>query len=286
MAEIWNLLIFDPMVNLLILLYSVLGNNFVLAIVGLTVVIRLLSHPLTARQYRSLRAQQELQPRIQALQKKYAGKREKLTQETMKLYQERGVNPLSGCLPLIIQMPVWIGLYQAILQVLGGTPEQLINLSQHVYTPLATTVQESLPFQSRFLWLDLIQPDPFLILPVLVVITFWFQQRLTSMPSPDPQQASMARSMQIMMPLMFGWFTLSVPSGLAVYWFVSGIVGVVTQLTATGDWDKIPQRLLGRSPSAPAQPADPPSAEQIEASVSDGGKASRRRRRRRKKKKR
>lgn len=281
MSELWNLLIFDPMVNLLILLYSVLGNNFVLAIVGLTVVIRLLSHPLTAGQYRSLRAQQELQPKIKALQEKYAGKREKLTQETMRLYKERGVNPLSGCLPMIIQMPVWIGLYQAILQVLGGTPEQLINLSQHVYGPLATTVQESLPFQSRFLWLDLIQPDPFLILPVLVTVIFWLQQRLTSMPSPDPQQASMARSMQIMMPLMFGFFTLSVPSGLAVYWTVSGIVGVVTQLAATGDWDKVPERLLGRR--SPTQPALPPATAQ-ESSVKSDGERSRRRRRRKKKK--
>ncbi len=284
MSELWNLLIFDPMVNLLILLYSVLGNNFVLAIVGLTVVIRLLSHPLTARQYRSLRAQQELQPRIQALQKKYAGNREKLTQETMRLYQEHGVNPLSGCLPLIIQMPVWIGLYQAILQVLGGTPEQLISLSQHVYAPLATTVQQSLPFQSQFLWLDLIKPDPIFVLPVLVIIIFWFQQRLTSMPSPDPQQASMARSMQVMMPLMFGWFTLNVPSGLAVYWVVSGLVGVVTQLQATGDWDKVPQRLLGRTPSAQPQPQSPPASQQKVASVSDGGRSSRRKRRRRKKK--
>ena len=281
MSEVWNLLIFDPMVNLLILLYAVLGNNFVLAIVGLTVVIRLVSHPLTAGQYRSLRAQQELQPKIKALQKKYADKREKLTQETMRLYKEHGVNPLSGCLPMIIQMPVWIGLYQAILQVLGGTPEQLINLSQHVYGPLATTVQESLPFQSRFLWLDLIQPDPFLILPVLVTIIFWLQQRLTTMPSPDPQQASMARSMQIMMPLMFGFFTLSVPSGLAVYWTVSGIVGVVTQLAATGDWDKVPERLLGRRSSA--QPALPPATAQ-ESSVKSDGAQSRRRRRRKKKK--
>ena len=132
-TEIWNLVIMEPMLNLLVLLYSVLFNNFVLAIIGLTIVVRLLTFPLTQRQIRSMKAMQELQPEIQKLQKKHAKDREKLSAATMQLYQEHGVNPMMGCLPLVIQMPIWIGLYQSVYQALGSTPEQFVGLSQRLY---------------------------------------------------------------------------------------------------------------------------------------------------------
>lgn len=236
-GQLWTTIILEPLVNLLVLLYSLLFNNFALAIVGLTILIRLITYPLMRQQLHSLKAMQELSPKLQALQKKYEKDREKLTQETMKLYKEHGVNPAGGCLPMLIQMPVWIGLYQSIYQVLGETPEQLIALSQHIYHSvpfLYEIARRTIPLNSQFLWLNLARPDPYYILPILVVATFWLQQKMSTVPSADPQQASMSQTMNIMMPIMFGFFTLQVSSGLAIYWVISGVLGIIQQYFVTG----------------------------------------------------
>lgn len=253
-TELWNLAIMEPMLNLLMLLYAVLFNNFVLAIIGLTVIIRLITFPLTQRQIRSMKSMQELQPELQKLQKKYAKDREKLSAATMELYKEHGVNPMMGCLPLIIQMPIWIGLYQAIYQALGSAPEQFVVLSQRLYhtIPFVREIAaRSLPLNSHFLWLNLGRPDPYYILPILVVATFWLQQKLTAQPSVDPSQAQMNRTMQMMMPLMFGIFTLQVSSGLAVYWVASGVLQIVQQGMTTG-WSDIAKALPTGLPGLPS----------------------------------
>ncbi len=247
-GQLWTAIILEPMINLLVLLYSLLFNNFVLAIVGLTILIRLLTYPLLRQQLRSVKAMQELSPQLQALQKQYEKNREKLTEETMKLYREHGVNPAGGCLPSLVQLPVWVGLYQSIYQVLGEAPEQLMNLSQHIYHSvpfLYDLARRAIPLNSRFLWLNLAQPDPGLfpslpvpfnvpILVLLVVATMWLQQKMSAVPSADPQQASMNQTMSIMMPIMFGFFTLQVSSGLAIYWIVSGALGIIQQYFVTG----------------------------------------------------
>jgi len=237
-GQLWSTIILEPMINLLVLLYSLLFDNFALAIVGLTILIRLITYPLTRQQLHSVKAMQELSPKLQALQKKYEKDREKLTQETMKLYREHGVNPAGGCLPMLIQMPVWIGLYQSIYQVLGETPEQLMALSQHIYHSvpfLYEIARRTIPLNSQFLWWNLAQPDKFpYILVILVVVTFWLQQKMSAVPSADPQQASMSQTMNIMMPIMFGFFTLQVSSGLAIYWVVSGVLGIIQQYFVTG----------------------------------------------------
>ena len=252
-TEVWNLVIMEPMLNLLMLLYSVLFNNFVLAIIGLTIVVRLITFPLTQRQIRSMKAMQELQPEIQKLQKKFAKDREKLSAATMELYREHGVNPAMGCLPLLIQMPIWIGLYQSIYQALGDTPEQFVVLSQRLYHTIPfmhDIAARSLPLNSQFLWLDLGRPDPWYILPVLVVAVFWLQQKLTAQPAVDPSQAQMNRTMQTMMPLMFGVITLQVASGLAVYWVASGVLQIIQQGFTTG-WADITKALPAGIPGLP-----------------------------------
>ncbi len=236
-GQLWTIVILEPMINLSVLLYSLLFNNFALAIVGLTILVRLITYPLTRKQLQSMKAMQDLSPKLQALQKKYEKNREKLTEETMKLYKEHGVNPAGGCLPSLVQLPVWIGLYQSIYQVLGETPEQLIALSQHIYHSvpfLYEIARRTIPLNNRFLWLNLALPDPYYILPILVVAVFWLQQRMSTVPSADPQQASMNQTMSIMMPLMFGFFTLQVSSGLAIYWVVSGVLGIIQQYFVTG----------------------------------------------------
>ncbi len=252
-TELWNLLIMEPMLNLLMLLYSVLFNNFVLAIIGLTVVVRLLTFPLTQRQIKSMKAMQELQPEIQKLQKKYGKDREKLSSATMELYQKAGVNPMMGCLPMLVQMPIWIGLYQSIYQALGSTPEQFIVLSQRLYHTIPfmyNIAAGSLPLNSRFLWLHLGRPDPYYVLPILVVAVFWLQQKLTTQPAADPSQAQMNRTMQMMMPVMFGVITLQVASGLAVYWVASGLLQIIQQGFTTG-WGDIVKALPAGVPGLP-----------------------------------
>lgn len=252
-TQLWNLAIMEPMLNLLMLLYSVLFNNFVLAIIGLTIVVRLLTFPLTQRQIQSMKSMQELQPELQKLQKKHAKDKEKLSAATMELYKEHGVNPMMGCLPLLIQMPIWIGLYQSIYQALGSTPEQFVVLSQRLYHTIPfmhNIAARSLPLNSQFLWLDLGLPDPYYVLPVLVVATFWLQQKLTAQPAADPSQAQMNRTMQMMMPIMFGVITLQVASGLAFYWVASGVLQIVQQGITTG-WGDIVKALPAGIPWLP-----------------------------------
>jgi YidC/Oxa1 family membrane protein insertase len=217
----------------LIALSHILGGSFGLAIIALTVIIRLISWPLTKRQLNSTKALQDMQPKIQELQKKYGKNQQKLQQEMMKLYKEAGVNPL-GCLwPMLIQFPIWIALYQAIMRALATTPENLLDLAQRLYS--WDVVNQAIPLNSYFLGLDLGSRGNFL-LAIIVGGTMWVQQKMTQAPAVDPRQESTSRMMLLMMPLMFGFLTLTFPSGLALYWAVSNIIGIVTQYFATGGW--------------------------------------------------
>lgn len=232
MAELWNTLILDPMLNSLIVLYGVLFNSFGLAIIALTIVVRLLTFPLTLRQLKSTKALQTLQPKLQEIQKKYAKDKAKLQREMMKLYREAGVNPL-GCLwPMLVQFPVWIALYQSIMRALAATPEDLLSLSQHLYS--WSVVQQVVPLKEKFLWLDLAKPDGTLLLAILVAGTMWVQQKMVTAPAADPRQQSMNNMTLLMMPLMFGLFALQFPSGLALYWVVSNIIGIAIQYFMSG----------------------------------------------------
>lgn len=221
----WDLLIINPMVNAMLLFYGLLAQQFIFAIVAVTLLIRVLVFPLTVRQQRSMSLMQSLQKSKdwQDIQKKYKGDRERLAQEQMRLYREYGVNPAGGCLPTLIQFPVLIGLYQSINRVLAVTPLQLLDLAPRVYLPALAAL---VPVNDQFLWLNLGQPDPYYILPVLVVITTWAQQKLLSTPTADPQSQSMTQTMQYMMPLMFGFFALSFSAALSIYFVFSNLLGI------------------------------------------------------------
>ena len=230
---VWNLVILQPMLNFLILLYKVTFSNFGVAILVFTLVIRILMLPLTLKQLHASRSMMALQPKMQELQKKHGKDREKISQETMKLYKEHGVNPLGCALPTLVQFPIWIGLYQSIIQALADTPEGLLALSQHLYRGLET-VWVTVPLNNHFLWLDLAKPDPLMVLPILVGGSMWLQQKMMTVANPDPQQAQMNRMMQTMMPLMFAFMTIQFSSGLALYWVMSNLVGIGMQYTVTG----------------------------------------------------
>ena len=234
MAEVWYLIIGDPVLNGLIALSSILFHNFGLAIIALTIIVRLALWPLMRRQLESTKAMQSMQPKIQELQKKHGKNQQKLQQETMKLYKEAGINPM-GCLwPMLVQFPIWIALYQAIMKALATTPENLLGLAQHLYS--WEVVSQAIPLNSQFLWLDLGQPDHTLILAIIVGGTMWVQQKMTTAPTIDPRQQSTNSMMLLMMPFMFGLFTLMFPSGLPLFWAASNVIGILTQYFFTGGW--------------------------------------------------
>jgi YidC/Oxa1 family membrane protein insertase len=218
LGTIWNTLIINPMVNTLLFIYSILWHNFGLSIIIFTLLIRLITHPLTIQQLKGASAMQDLQknPEWQEAQKKYKGDKEKLAQEQMKLYKELGINPFGSCLPTLIQFPIIIGLYQAIIRSLAVTPVQLLDLSKHIY-PFFEKVPALLPLNNRFLWMDLSQPERFYILgfgipilAVVVVITTYMQSKLmTPMSQPGEQGAQMTQMMNLYMPFMMGYLALT-----------------------------------------------------------------------------
>ncbi len=228
-GTIWSEGVIRPLLNALLFFYAYLGRNFVVAITAFTIVLRLITFPLQMKQIRSSRMMAAVQPQMQELQKKYANDKERLVAEQQRLYREAGVNPLSGCLPTLVQLPIWFGLFQAINSILADTPLELMNLGKNVYHGF-TAVVNIVPLQSYFLGMNLAEPDPTsIVLPVLVAGTTWLQQKMMAQPSTDSQQASMNQTMQLMMPLMFGYFTTQFSSGLAIYFVISNIVGIAIQ---------------------------------------------------------
>ena len=235
LSVFWNSAIINPMLNALLWLYGLLGNNFVLAIAVFTVITRVIMLPLNMRQQRSMARTQEMQPQIRAIQQKYKDNPQKMQEEFGKI----GYNPaesLTGCLPLVATMPILFGLFQVLRIVLGTTPQSLLELTERAYSFIDLTAL--LPIDSQFLWMNLGQPDPYYVLPVLVFITMFLQTRLSSPAKPkkddskkkgkqeDDPTAAMTQSMQYTMPLMFGFFSLSFQAGLSIYFVLSNIIGI------------------------------------------------------------
>ena len=223
----WDILIVNPFTNLLLFFYQILGNQTMLAVAALTLLVRLAITPLTLSQQKMMRKQQELQPRIKVLQEKYKNDRDRLAQEQMALYKELGISPLGGCLPMLIQLPLMFALYGAIIRALASTPIALLDLPAHIYRWIPG-LSAIVPLNSRFLWMDLAVRDPLFIMPILVMATTWYQQKLLS-PSTagaDSQAQSMNQSMLVTMPLMMGFFSAQYAAGLSVYFVISNLIGI------------------------------------------------------------
>jgi YidC/Oxa1 family membrane protein insertase len=227
---IWNTILLQPMLNFLILTSKYVLGSFGIAIVILTILIRLLVFPLTMRQLQSSKAMREIQPKIKELQRKYGKNRQQLGAETARLYKEASINPLGCVLPMLIQLPIWIALYQSVIQALAYTPENLYGLSRQLYS--LSAIRTSVPLNHHFLWLDLTRGD--LIMVLLVGGSTWMLQKMSSVPTTDAQQQSTNRIMLWVLTLIFAFFALSLPSGLSVYWVVSNIIGMVMQYRVTG----------------------------------------------------
>ena len=233
---IWNEVIIRPMLNTLLVLYVLCFSQMGLAIIAFTVLVRVATIPLTVRQLRQMRSMTGLQPKVREIQERYAGDRQRISQETMALYRQSGVNPI-GCLgPLIVQMPILIGLFRVLILTLFNNPEDLVNLSDKLYSWVTfVPIHAAIPVNNGFLWMDLSRPDPSpIVMPVLVAVTTWVQQKMTQMPSPDPRQQSSQTMMLWMMPIFLGAFSLGWPSGLPLYWVVSNLIGIGIQYFITG----------------------------------------------------
>jgi YidC/Oxa1 family membrane protein insertase len=198
-----------------------LFNNYVVAIILVTIIIRLITLPLNQKQMVSSIKMSAMQPQMKALQEKYKNDPQMLSAEMRKL----GFNPLAGCLPTLIQFPILIALYQAITRTMAVNPLSLLELGKHIYSFLPN-VSSLVPIESQFLIWDLGQPDPYFIIPIVVVVTTYFSMKFTSMPSTDPQTKQTNQMMSWMMPVMFGFFMLSAPVGLGIYWIVSNLIGI------------------------------------------------------------
>ncbi len=197
----FDMLIVNPFTNALLLIYAFIGN-FGVSIILFTILIRLLTHPIMAQQIKSSAAMQAIMgsEEWQKIQEKYKNDKEKLAQEQMRIYSEKGVSPFSSCLPTLIQFPILIGFYQSIVRAIGVTPLQLLQLVRSIYPGLenitpAASLGNLLPIDSKFLWMNLGMPDsvavPFLpfgipVLAIIVGLTTFIQTKLTMPPSANP----------------------------------------------------------------------------------------------------
>ena len=231
MGDLWNALIFDPMLNSLIILYTFLGNNFGLTIIVFTLIVNIIMLPLRLKQIRSTKKLAVLGPRLQAIQKKYANDSQRRGQETMRIYKEEGISPLGRLGPLVIQMPIWISLYWCIYALIPTFPENFASLTSHMYDSLGF-LDTAIPLNSTFLGLDLGQPVA--LFALFVGGSMWVLQKMSMMESTDPRQQQTQKMMLWMMPFMFGFLCLQFPSGLSMYWMTSNLVGIAVQYFVAG----------------------------------------------------
>ncbi len=184
---------------------KVCGGSYGWAIIIFTVIIRVILLPLNAVQINSTRKMQEIQPELKALQEKYSSKdmetRNKLNEETQKLYKEAGVNPYAGCLPMVIQLPVMWALYQAIWR----TPEMQ---------------------NGKFLWMDLGKPDPYYILPILATVFTFLSSYIATLSVPKSSQTTMTKMMSYVMAIMVGIWAIVFQSAISLYWVISNLFQV------------------------------------------------------------
>jgi YidC/Oxa1 family membrane protein insertase len=256
LTELWNGLIVHPLINALVLLYDVLFHDFGLAILVLTVILRLALYPLFLQQLKSTRAQQEIAPAMAELKKKFGNDRQKLAEEQMKLYKERGVSPMSGCLPLLLQMPILFGLYSALSQVgcgagiVGGGAGNCPGLTAEQFEAMRYPfVPNPIPPDGTLSTVSLLMPwgpglahvDPLHIYPVIAALVTLVSSLMTA-PARQPQTDDpTARTMSMMVwytPVITLIFGFNLPAGLSLYWVVTTLFSIVQQWLTSG-WGRL-----------------------------------------------
>lgn len=199
---IWNQYFVYPLSWLIIKMAELLGNKYGISIILVTVLVRLLILPLMIKQIKSTKAMQAIQPEMNRLKEKYSSKdaetQQKLQQETMALFQKHGVNPLAGCLPIFVQMPILIAFYHAIMRT--------TEIANH-----------------SFLWFDLGDKDPYFILPLIAGVTTFIQQKISMVGQDENPTMQM---MLYIMPIMIIVFAINFPAALSLYWVVGNIFSI------------------------------------------------------------
>jgi YidC/Oxa1 family membrane protein insertase len=196
----WLWMVAQPLFKALIFIHDIVGN-WGFSIIVLTIFIKLLFFKLSAASYKSMARMRKFAPKMAQIKEQFGDDRQKSSQAMMELYKKEKINPLGGCLPILIQMPVFIALYWVLMESV------------------------ELRHAPWILWIhDLSAMDPYYILPVLMVASMWFQQTLNP-PPPDPMQAKIMK----LMPFMFGIFFLWFPSGLVLYWVVNNTLSIAQQ---------------------------------------------------------
>jgi len=217
LEQIYKLLL--PIQNILeiivVWLYQNVIANYGIVIILLTIIVRLILTPLTITQTRSMARMQKIQPQLKELQKKYKDDKQKLQQETMAFYKENNVNPLAGCLPLILQMPVFFALFQT----LRNPTERVTDIVKDF----------------NFLWLNLNERDPYYILVILMVATMFLSTKLSTT---DPKQSKF----MYILPVVFGFISWQFPAGILVYWVTTNIWSIGQQWIV----NKIVKRDIGK----------------------------------------
>jgi YidC/Oxa1 family membrane protein insertase len=196
----------EPLFSYVLSPFQKLVGNWGFAIILTTLVIKLLLYPLSEAQYRSFAKMRKMTPRMQALKERYGDDRQKLNQAMMELYQKEKINPLGGCLPILLQIPVFIALYWVLLES--------VELRQ---APFIGWIQ------------NLSDRDPYFILPILNAVVMYVQQRMTPMTGMDPMQQRVMQMMPVIFSVMFAFF----PAGLVLYWTVNGLLGLLQQWVIT-----------------------------------------------------
>jgi len=226
---IFDTFLIDPLTNIFVFFTAITGNAG-LAVILLTIFIRLITFPLNMKQMKTTRLMAALSPLLQDVQKRYSDPRRR-SEEQMKLYREFGVSPL-GCLSSsLIQMPILFALYRTFSTAIGESPEAVIQLSARLYD--IDFIRSSMPLPAHFLWLNLGRPDPFII-PLLVGASTYVLQKMTMMPALTEQQRAQNSMMNLMMPFIFVIITLSLPSGLGLYYVLSNVIGMIMQYLYIG----------------------------------------------------
>ncbi len=284
-----------PLIFLLELFHSLFAGvglpyAYGFAIIAVTVLLRLLMLPLTVKSMANMKKMQELQPQVEALKKKYKNDQQKLLMEQQRLYQEHGVTPWGGCLPILIQFPILLGFYYAIrdLADTGQLVEGFFWIPNLAFPDIEQGLSWLWPLPPSVGWDTALR---YLVLPILLAVTQVLTQKLATAQTPaaDNPQAQMMNQMMWIMSILFFYITLTVPAGLTLYWVTSNILGIFQQLYVN--------RYVGQMSPAPATAASGSATPAVEGQTNNptevsvkeaGGKESKEKRkaRRRRRKRR
>ncbi|MGM0365512.1 MAG: YidC/Oxa1 family membrane protein insertase [Actinomycetota bacterium] len=198
--------------HIIVYLYQNVVQSYGVVIILLTLIVRVVLTPLTISQTKSMAKMQKMQPKLKEIQKKYKDDKQKIQEKTMEFYKKNNVNPLAGCLPLLLQMPIFFALFQAL-----RNPSDIVKdvLGQFTINGAANP-------NYNFMWLNLNEPDPYYVLVILMVGTMFLTTKMTTT---DPKQSMIS----YIMPVVFGFISIRLPAGILVYWVTTNVWSIGQQ---------------------------------------------------------